>query len=300
MIQEKHQFPDFIKEIVVELPDCIGRIDDYKRIIFEIAQLTGRLLPIKDIETFDQEKEWTIQINFENESLKSKVEQSQYFDSSILDLLNKQISNNYPKEERRLTDLSGGIYDFAIAFTHPENAQRLVEDNSIWRSDTWQKNQVSLRTYESYKLKVKQPGISLPETWVGFYKYLKMEEITLFKLIIRKEENGEIEGIIHEGSDFNHAKNDSITFKGKRDSAELSFIKYYGDVNLKDIGQLLGLTQDEMDSANTKMEIDYSGSIVNSNYAYGIWKKDKTELVLGGIDFGEPESSGTWEMKLVE
>lgn len=300
MIQEKHMFPDFIQEIVVELPDCIETIDDYKRIIFEIAQLTGTLLHIKDVETFAQEKEWEIKISFENESLLSKVEISQYFDSSILDILNAIISNKDLNEKRRLIDISGDIYDFAIAFTHPKNVHTLVKDNLIYRSDTWQKNQELFQIYENYKLIVNQSGNTLPKIWVGFFKYLKMEEITLFKLIIMKEEDGEIKGIIHEGNDFQNEKDDSITFKGKRDTSNLSFIKYYGEVSLKDIAQVLGLTQNEIDLANTKVEISYSGSIVNANYASGTWKKGKTELLLGGIDFGEPESSGIWEMKLVE
>jgi hypothetical protein len=300
MIQEKHMFPDFIKEIVVELPDCIETIDDYKRIIFELAQLTGTLLAIKEVQTLPQETEWEIKISFENESLMIKLKKSQYFDLSLLNILNTIISKLDLKEERRLVDLSGGIYDFAIAFTHPKNMQQLVKNNSIWRSDAWQINQELLQIYESYKLRVNHIGISNPEIWVGFFKYSNMEEITLFKFVIMKEEDGEIKGIIHEGNDFQNEKEDSITFKGKRDAGNLSFIKYYGEVSLKDIAQVLRLTQNEIDLANTKVEISYSGSIVNTNFASGTWEKGKTELLLGGIDFGEPESSGIWEMKLME
>ncbi|MFZ1678789.1 MAG: hypothetical protein WAT91_16015 [Saprospiraceae bacterium] len=300
MIQEKHMFPDFIKEIVVELPDFIETIDDYKRIIFEIAQLTGTLLNIKDVETFGQENEWTIKINFENDSSVCKVAISEYFDLSILGILNAKISNEYLNEERRLVDISGGSYDFAIAFTHPKNLQKLVKDNLIYRSDTWQKNQELLQIYESYNLKATQSGISLPERWVGFFRYLNKEEITLFKLIITKEENGEIEGIIHEGYDFHNEKDDFITFIGKRDTTELSFIKYYGDGLLKDLAQLMGVSENEIDSENTKTEVSYSGSIVNSNNAFGTWKKGETKILFCGVDYGEPECCGIWEMKLVE
>ena len=52
-------------------------------------------------------------------------------------------------------------------------------------------------------------------------------------MIIIKEENGEIEGIIHEGNDFHQEKNDYITFKGKRDNSDLSFIKIMAMVFLR-------------------------------------------------------------------
>lgn len=289
-------------EHFIDVPDCIADGSCYKETIEKSFKITQGILQldefswVKNIEKFD----FTLTVNGKEAGFSVAIV-SDYIDSlGLIEGLNIVLNESGYSGDRRFCDINGEVADFGIAFITFAKEKELATQGLIWRSETWQRNQELLQIYNSFKLKANQSEKSLLGIWIGFSTYLKNEEITLFKLIIRKEKNGEIEGIIYEGNDFHNERNDYITFKGKSDNSELSFIKIYGDGLYKKLAQVLNLKVNEIDLSKAKNEISYLGRIVNSNFAYGKWTKGKSEIILDGVDFGENESNGIWEMKLVE
>ena len=299
-----HYFNDLIsdEEHFIDVPDCIADGSSYKETFENSFNITQGILKLDEFSwTKNNEKfEFELVVNGKAAGFSVCIA-SDYVDSSgLIEGLNNLLNECGYSGDKRFCDINGGVADFGIAFITKEKESDLVTQGLIWRSEEWKINQELFKIYNSFKLKTNQSEKSLVGKWVGYFKYLEKEEITLFKLIIIKEENGEIEGIIHEGNDFHQEKNDYITFKGKRDNSDLSFIKNYGDGLFKKLAQVMRLKEIENDLPKTKIEIVYLGRIVNSNFAFGKWTKGKSEIILNGIDFGENESNGRWEMKLVE
>lgn len=279
MIQAKHNLPDFVKEIVVT-PE-IDAPYEYKEILLEIGQITDGLLNIQEVNIPDPHN-WNIEIDIEGKILSLQVTRK-FFDNNILYHLNEIIVRKKHNEKRRLVNLHGNFYDSAIAFITPANEYELFSEGLIWRSGGWKADYEKFKIYDAYnilELKEDITKVSLPECWIGYFKYERDIEFTLFRLLITDDEDGNIRGRIYEGMDCLEEKPTHITFEGKRSDDKITFIKSY---NMR----------------SQKHEIMYSGRISKSCFASGVWINEKMKKVSEVVDVKNQIFKGTWEMKLI-
>ena len=130
-------FDDF-QTYYTDIPDCIISIDDYKELIENLFKLNENQLVLKQFSSSDNE----IILNINDEKYTIEVEDSEYFDFSLLNRLNEIIQKKLPKEKRTFIDISGIKADFAIGFATKEKEIELFKNEHIWRNDDWIKENI--------------------------------------------------------------------------------------------------------------------------------------------------------------
>ena len=275
------------------IPDCIGHsVDNYEDILHGIFELTNQLLVMDEFNGIQKEDEFQLDLTINGKEYVYEFSGGEYFHQDLLIEFNKIIEKELSGDNRRFFEIGDGVnFDFAIVFAPREMEYQLAKAGIIWRSEDWLANFVPLALSQESD-NYSGDSAELPEYWLGTFS-----EDSPFKLMIKtRDKNGNFEGVIYEGADFETMQNSHITCHGNITHESIKFKKYYDlSVSTKKIQEITGK---EIRSSVDKNQVNYSG-VKNGHECKGKFETVPYTLFFEGKEREYASLQGVWEMKRV-
>jgi len=116
-------------EYFTDVPDCIFNGNEYREKIEKACELTKGILTLETFKADDSDRNFNFElvVNGKKDSF-SVQKMSDYVDGvSLIKGLNQILKNADYQGEKRFTMLSGGSFDFGIAFVNSQQENELIE-----------------------------------------------------------------------------------------------------------------------------------------------------------------------------
>ncbi|MDG1330924.1 MAG: hypothetical protein P8P74_01230 [Crocinitomicaceae bacterium] len=137
------EFNNFFNAVYSDVPDCVcAGVTAYEGVIKNIFELTNGLLNLKSFTGVNKEgRNFKLILGINERDHTVEFEGTGYFHQDLLEYFNQIIKTDFPNESRKLFEVEGNFYDFAVVFEEPSLELQLAKEGILWRSAEWMNKQ---------------------------------------------------------------------------------------------------------------------------------------------------------------